>query len=76
MTIQQLSGREMVKCIDFMYRFCKRHPGWMPSLRLDIRAQHDPRRNPFFKHDGGPHCLAALNRRPLGRAVNESPLNG
>ena len=67
MHIQQVSGREIAKFVDFPYRLYNRHPVWVPPLRLDIRSQLSARKNPFFKHAEGACFLAIDNGRTVGR---------
>ena len=67
MHIQQVSGREIAKFIDFPYRLYQRHPVWVPPLRVDMRSQLSPRKNPFFKHADGACFLAIDHGRTVGR---------
>ncbi len=36
--------------LSFPYRLYRNHPYWVPPLRVEQRAQFDPRRNPMLDH--------------------------
>ncbi len=69
-TIQQLDGkRGRKRFIDSAWEIldCRRHPNWIPPLRISLREILDPKKNPFFQDADMAFFLAEEEGRPVGR---------
>ena len=53
--------------LSFPYRLYRRHPYWVPPLRISQKELFDPRRHPFHRHATMQRFLATRSARTVGR---------
>ena len=58
---------ERKRFIDVAFALYREDRVWVPPLRLDLMAQLDPRKNPFFAHAEVRHWVATRDGRDVGR---------
>jgi hypothetical protein len=61
------SRRDRRLFLDLPYRLYRRHPVWVPPLRMAEAAVMDRAKNPFFRHAEVQHFLARRGDRVVGR---------
>ena len=63
----EASRRDRRAFLDLPYRLYRRHPVWVPPLRMADAALMNRGKNPFFKHAAVEHFLARRDGRVVGR---------
>ena len=53
--------------INFPYKFYQHDSLWVPPLRLEVRSQFDPKKNPFLDHCEWQLFLIEKDGKALGR---------
>ncbi len=61
------TGNDRKQFIDFIYRFYKDDPNWVPPLRMDREKLIDTKKNPFYSHARMELFLAERNGEMIGR---------
>jgi len=61
------SKAERKRFLDVAFALYRDDPNWVPPLRLDLMAQLDPEKNPFFEHADVRHWVAVKDGRDVGR---------
>ncbi|GAB4489215.1 MAG: hypothetical protein Fur0016_21320 [Anaerolineales bacterium] len=80
LTIEQvdLSNKKQIKrFVQFPHRLYKDCPQWVPPLNIDVYAQLNPKKHPFYEHSDVEFFLAARDGRDVGRiaAIENKPFN-
>jgi len=59
------------------YRLYANHPQWVPPIYMDVEAQIDPKKQPFFEHSEAEFFIAVRDGRDVGRiaALNNRHYN-
>ena len=67
-TVRPVGGKaDLKRFIDFPYRLYRKHPYWVPPLRMSEWERFDPRKNPFYRHGRIDLFLAEREGRVVGR---------
>jgi GNAT superfamily N-acetyltransferase len=53
--------------VDLPYRLYRKHPQWVPPLRLDVELMLNPQKHPFYEHSDAEFFLAVRDGRDVGR---------
>lgn len=63
--------------VDLPYRLYRRHPQWVPPLRMDVELMLNPRKHPFYEHSAADFFVAVRDGRVVGRigALENKPFN-
>ena len=61
------SRRELNTFIKLPWRLYRNEPNWVAPLLMDVKAQLDPGKNPFFEHAEAQYFLAWRDGRAVGR---------
>ncbi|MBN1266121.1 MAG: GNAT family N-acetyltransferase [Anaerolineales bacterium] len=68
MRIRQVqSGADLKKFILFPYSYYDNDPNWVPPLRTELKAQFNPKKNPFLDHCRYALFLLEKNKKVIGR---------
>lgn len=73
-----LSNKKQVKrFIQLPHRLYKDCPQWVPPLNIDVYAQLNPKKHPFYEHSDVEFFLAVRDGRDVGRvaAIENRPFN-
>ena len=61
------SRRELNRFIKLPWRLYRNEPNWVAPLLMDLKAQLDQAKNPFFEHAEAQYFLALRDGRAVGR---------
>ncbi len=80
LTVEQvdLSSKKQVKrFIQLPHRLYQDCPQWVPPLNIDVYAQLNPKKHPFYEHSDVEFFLAVRDGRDVGRiaAIENKPFN-
>lgn len=80
LTIEKVdvSDKKQVKrFIQLPHRLYKDCPQWVPPLNIDVYAQLNPKKHPFYEHSEVEFFLASRDGRDVGRiaAIENKPFN-
>ena len=66
-TIDCSQKKQVRQFIKFPFRLYRNDPLWVPPLWLDMEAQLNHRKNPFFEHSEADFFIAIQERQVVGR---------
>jgi GNAT superfamily N-acetyltransferase len=69
--------RRVQRFIRLPFELYRNHPLWVPPILIDIRAQLNPGKHPFYQHSDAALFLASVDGRDVGRiaVLHNKPYN-
>ncbi|CAG0929480.1 Protein YghO [Thermoflexales bacterium] len=70
LTVEQVNLQDKQhrrRFIDLPYRLYKRHPQWVPPLRMDVELMLNKQKHPFYEHSDADFFIAGRDGRDVGR---------
>jgi hypothetical protein len=65
--IDTTSKEQVRRFTRLPYRLYANHPQWVPPLFIDVEAQLDRQKHPFFEHSDGDYVIVKRDGRDVGR---------
>lgn len=53
--------------VDLPYRLYRKHPQWVPPLRMDVELMLNKHKHPFYEHSAADFFIATRDGRDVGR---------
>jgi GNAT superfamily N-acetyltransferase len=80
LTLQKIdttSKAQVRRFVALPFRLYKNDPQWVPALRIDVEAQLDKSKYPFYEHSDADFFLAVRDGEVVGRigAIENRPFN-
>jgi hypothetical protein len=71
------SKAQIRRFVDLPYRLYRRHPQWVPPLRMDIELMLNKQKHPFYEHSDADFFTAGRDGRVVGRigVLENRPFN-
>ena len=70
LTIEQLDPsqkNQVRRFVNVPFRLYRKHPQWVPPIRIDAEDQLDKKKHPYYEHSDGDFFIASQDGRDVGR---------